>query len=66
LPSREIERLFWEVIQRGNAPAEKRPEFEAVTTALALTSLCGHGSGLAEFARSVSRHYPEELQSCFA
>jgi len=66
LGSREIERLFWEVIQRGNAPAEKRPEFEAVTTALALTSLCGHGSGLAEFARSVSRHYPEELQSCFA
>jgi NADH:ubiquinone oxidoreductase subunit F (NADH-binding) len=66
LGSREIERLFWEVIERGNAPAEKRSEFDAVTAALALSSLCGHGSGLAEFARSVLRHYPEELQSCFA
>lgn len=66
LGSREIERLFWEVIERGIAPPEKRPAFEAVTAALALTSLCGHGSGLAEFARSVLRHYPEELQSCFA
>lgn len=66
LGSREIERMFWKVIDRGNAPTRQRTELEEVTTALALTSLCGHGSGLAEFARSVLRHYPEELQSCFA
>jgi len=34
--------------------------------ALAATSLCGHGSGLAEFARSVLTHYSQELRSCFA
>jgi NADH:ubiquinone oxidoreductase subunit F (NADH-binding) len=66
LGSREIERMFWEAIQGSHAPAGKRTELEEVTTALAVTSLCGHGSGLAEFARSVFRHYPEELESCFA
>jgi len=66
LGSREIERMFWNVIEDGQAPAGKRTEFEEVTTALALTSLCGHGSGLAEFARSISRYYPEQLRSCFA
>lgn len=29
------------------------------------TSLCGHGRGLAEFARAIERHYPRELASCF-
>ena len=66
LGSREMERIFWEAIQRGHAPSEQRAEVEELTTALALTSLCGHGSGLAEFAGSVLRYYPEELQSCFA
>jgi hypothetical protein len=33
---------------------------------LAATSLCGHGTGLAEFAASIVRHYPAELRSCFA
>ena len=32
---------------------------------LAATSLCGHGRGLAEFARAIERHYPEELATCF-
>jgi hypothetical protein len=27
--------------------------------------LCGHGSGLAEFAQGVARNFPEELDSCF-
>ncbi|MFY9611476.1 MAG: NADH-ubiquinone oxidoreductase-F iron-sulfur binding region domain-containing protein [Blastocatellia bacterium] len=66
LGSREIERMFLNVIDRGEAPARERSELAEVTNALALTSLCGHGSGLAEFAKSVLRHYPEELQSCFA
>ena len=33
--------------------------------ALAASSLCGHGRGLAEFARAIERHYPEELAQCF-
>jgi formate dehydrogenase iron-sulfur subunit len=65
LGSREIERMFRGIVERGHAPAKQRSELEELTTALALTSLCGHGSGLAEFARSVSRYYAEELQSCF-
>lgn len=33
--------------------------------ALAMTSLCGHGKGLAEFLRGIQRHFPTEWQSCF-
>jgi formate dehydrogenase iron-sulfur subunit len=61
-----IERMFSTIVDGGYAREEQRFELEDITNALALTSLCGHGSGLAEFARSVLRHYPEELQSCFA
>ena len=32
---------------------------------LAATSLCGHGRGLAEFAESLNRHFPQELGACF-
>ncbi|HEU4845050.1 MAG TPA: NADH-ubiquinone oxidoreductase-F iron-sulfur binding region domain-containing protein [Burkholderiaceae bacterium] len=39
--------------------------WRALVEALAATSLCGHGRGLAEFAQSIARHYPEELASCF-
>jgi formate dehydrogenase iron-sulfur subunit len=66
LGTREIERMFWKAVQHGHAAPRQRTELEHVTTALAQTSLCGHGSGLAEFARSVLRYYPEELESCFA
>jgi NADH:ubiquinone oxidoreductase subunit F (NADH-binding) len=41
-----------------------RRRWDEVVAALSLASLCGHGSGLAEFAESVARHYPEELASC--
>ena len=56
----------------GDAPrgAEKIPRdakrFEDIVSALRATSLCGHGTGLAEFALSVLRHYREELATCFA
>jgi NADH:ubiquinone oxidoreductase subunit F (NADH-binding) len=66
LGSREIEEMLREAIQDGLAATGSRTELEEVTTALALTSLCGHGSGLAEFARSLFRHYPRELESCLA
>jgi len=39
--------------------------FEDIVSALEATSLCGHGTGLAEFAHSVLRHYGEELAACF-
>lgn len=37
--------------------------FRRLTEVLAVTSLCGHGRGLAEFVQSVRRHYPSELQA---
>lgn len=39
--------------------------YQQLIEALAATSLCGHGRGLAEFARSVQRHYRAELQAWF-
>jgi NADH:ubiquinone oxidoreductase subunit F (NADH-binding) len=43
---------------------DRRAEVAEVVSALRLTSLCGLGSGLAELADSVARHYPEELARC--
>ncbi|KAF0146905.1 MAG: NADH dehydrogenase (quinone), partial [bacterium] len=39
--------------------------WRALVEALAAGSLCGHGRDLAEFARSLERHYPRELAACF-
>ncbi|KVA14312.1 NADH-ubiquinone oxidoreductase-F iron-sulfur binding region domain-containing protein [Burkholderia ubonensis] len=36
--------------------------YRQIVDALAATSLCGHGRGLAEFAQSVRRHYAAELK----
>ncbi|KWI64868.1 NADH dehydrogenase [Burkholderia stagnalis] len=36
--------------------------YQKIIDALAATSLCGHGRGLAEFAESVKRHYRAELK----
>jgi hypothetical protein len=30
-----------------------------------MTSLCGHGGGLGEFAESVLRYYRDDLEPCF-
>jgi NADH:ubiquinone oxidoreductase subunit F (NADH-binding) len=66
LGSRRIEQMFQEVIiKRRRDSAHEKEEFKEIVTALAMTSLCGLGTGLAEFARSVLRHYAEELEPCF-
>ena len=39
-------------------------EWRATVAALAATSLCGHGGGLAAFARSAMAHYGEEIDRC--
>jgi len=41
-------------------------EWREIDAALLATSLCGLGTGLAEFTTSALRHYPEELAPCFA
>jgi formate dehydrogenase iron-sulfur subunit len=47
--------------ERGDAQ-----EYRDCIEALAATSLCGHGRGLAEFAASLERHFPQELAACLA
>ncbi len=59
----EAEAIFSEVLA-GRANGSRR-SFESIVAALHATSLCGHGSGLAEFAMGVARNFPEELDSCF-
>jgi NADH:ubiquinone oxidoreductase subunit F (NADH-binding) len=55
------------VVELLTVPSHHRPaEVAEVVSALRLTSLCGLGSGLAELADSVARHYPEELARCLA
>ena len=49
----------------GLAIADGQQSFREIVDALHLTSLCGFGTGLAEFAQSIERHYGKELASCF-
>jgi NADH:ubiquinone oxidoreductase subunit F (NADH-binding) len=58
--------LFAAALAGQPLAAGAEPEWRDTVDTLAATSLCGHGSGLAEFARSVLTYYPEELRSCFA
>jgi formate dehydrogenase iron-sulfur subunit len=44
----------------------ERSRYAAIIHALAQTSLCAHGRGLAEFARSLELHFAGELAACFA
>lgn len=48
----------------GDADQPDLSELPSIVEALKLTSLCGLGTGLAEFAESALRHYPEEFPSC--
>lgn len=58
LGNRRIERLL-------ESGALTRPEWADLVSALSSTSLCGLGTGVAEFARSLDRHYRAELETCF-
>jgi NADH:ubiquinone oxidoreductase subunit F (NADH-binding) len=66
LGSRRIERLFQQILKTGHVPAHERKEFVEIVSALEMTSLCGLGTGLAQFVQSAFRHYAEELKSCFS
>ncbi len=49
----------------SKAPRLSRDEYDDLLNALEAASLCGHGRGLAEFARNLERHFPRELKACF-
>lgn len=66
LGSRRIERLFQEIQKTGNVPDQEWKECVEVVSALEMTSLCGLGSGLAQFIQSAFRYYAEELKPCFS
>lgn len=52
--------------RRASDGCEARQEFGEIVSALKYASLCGFGTGLAEFAESIVRYYGEELRPCFA
>ena len=66
LGARRIEEIFRQIVTAGQAPASSRDEWLALTRTLAQASLCGHGTGLADFAVSIARYYAQELEPCFA
>lgn len=52
--------------EANKGPLIERRRWHDLIDALEATSLCGHGRSLAEFARAIERHYPQELATCFA
>ena len=62
--SSRIEEIFTNAIA-GDATKADLQECRDLVTALKLTSLCGHGTGLARFAESILRYYPTEIEPCF-
>jgi NADH:ubiquinone oxidoreductase subunit F (NADH-binding) len=55
-----IERRF-SPTRAGTPTVEETDRWRDIVTVLAETSLCGHGTGLAAFARSMVRHFGDEL-----
>ena len=66
LGSRRVEQICGQALADGGAALKERAEFDEIVDALAMTSLCGLGSGLAEFAESALRYYGKEVEQCFA
>ena len=66
LGTRRVERIFQHVAEGAPGGPEAKAEWSEIVSALKLASLCGMGTGLAEFGESIQRHYGEELASCFA
>jgi NADH:ubiquinone oxidoreductase subunit F (NADH-binding) len=64
--SRRIEEIFRRIVDSRTASIKDFPELQQIVAALKMTSLCGHGGGLGEFADSVLRYYRDALEPCFA
>ena len=60
-----IERMFKAAVGDGPVSDTVHQRFVEIVEALRLTSFCGFGTGLAEFAQSIMRHYDRELRTCF-
>jgi NADH:ubiquinone oxidoreductase subunit F (NADH-binding) len=64
LGTRRLEALLDRACRREPAGQRDGPGLIDLVSALAQGSLCGHGTGLAEFAVSALTHYAAEFQSC--
>jgi len=63
--SPRVERLAGHLVAGAVLDDDEARTWRQTVDALGSASLCGHGTGLAAFARSVAAHYPEELGPCF-
>ena len=64
-PCRLGPRRIQEIFAAGERLKTDDLEWREIASALKMTSLCGHGSGLGAFAESVLRYYGKEVESCF-
>jgi NADH:ubiquinone oxidoreductase subunit F (NADH-binding) len=65
LGAARIESIFEQLGGSRRATTREWTEWNDIVAALKLASLCGLGVGLAEFAESLARHFPQEVQQCF-
>jgi len=65
LGTREIEEHFRKIINKEAIAKDSYKKIGCIIDALKYTSLCAHGSGLADFALSIMRYYAEEYKKCF-
>ena len=63
-PAIAVEQVFADILENGTTNYWDEKDCEKIIAALKLTSLCGLGTGLAEFAESALRHYGKELEPC--
>ena len=64
LGSRRVELVLADILENGATNYWDEKNCEQIIAALKLTSLCGLGTGLAEFAESALRHFGKELELC--
>jgi NADH:ubiquinone oxidoreductase subunit F (NADH-binding) len=63
--SRALQEVLRNALLQATASREAEAFVREVVAALHATSLCGLGTGLAEFARSALKHYPQEVARAF-
>ena len=66
LGTRRIQQLVEAALAGGRAEPDAREAWRALIATLADTSLCGHGSGFADFAASIERYFGSELDRCLS
>ncbi len=63
--SRTVEEVFQRALNAGPASRDDQAFVADIVSALHATSLCGLGTGLADFALSALKHYPKEVAHAF-